>query len=72
MIIDSAIQYFRGHEGVVSHMYQCVHGHVTIGVGREKRWADAARECNRGGVSPARNAACAALFEPTLRPPEAA
>lgn len=32
-MIESAVRYFRDHEGVVPHMYQCVHGHVTIGVG---------------------------------------
>lgn len=37
-----AIAYFRAHEGVVPHMYLCVHGRVTAGVGHMFPSAEAA------------------------------
>lgn len=37
-----AIAYFRHHEGVVPHMYLCVHGRVTAGVGHMFPSAEAA------------------------------
>lgn len=32
-LLKAATAYFRLHEGVVDHMYLCVHGRVTAGVG---------------------------------------
>lgn len=51
-LLAAATAYFRSHEGVVDHLYLCVHGKPTAGVGHMFPTAKAARAAgwHRNGV----------------------